>query len=516
MGVAYGTVSGGSVTYTAGDAAATFSAPTGTAIPGAPAIAYGAPQGMVYETNLQAEAPTQTMYVQGDVPAQTMFVQGEAGMQMQPPEMAAQTITYGAPQYEVPGQTMEVGGQAYAVQGQNITYGISGQVEVGQGQTITYGAPSAQFEVQPAEGGVGGSGFVTYSAPPQPEMQGQVTYTTPEMPQGQVTYTTPEMPQGQGTYTTPEMVQGQVTYTGPKMPQGQVTYTGPEMPQGQVTYTTPEIQGQVTYTTPQSVVGGQIGFGGPTIQQCQIGGPQQGSVTIGGTVGYGGQPIQGQIGVPQPTMQGQEFTSNMTVGIQGQIGGNYQGQIVGGMPGQVVQGIPQATYTMGSGAVTQGLSYQIPGQVGYAANSGYQMAGQAGYVYGGAGYTQYSTMMQTGAGASYTPRGQNMQVQGQTSSSYTPPVNYTYGAPSAEITYGAPQADMTYGATAPVAAAMVTPEIVMAQPVQPQKEGLLAAESMLCYTSGPQAQPTEGQESTSTKKGKVTKDSKKKKSGGCC
>merc|ERR1712137_37942 len=493
-GVAYGTVSGGSVTYTAGDATATFSAATDTANPGAPAITYGAPpaidaampggvqisygaggvysgvepQGIVYETNLQAEAPMQTTYVQGDVPAQTMFVQGEASMQMQPPEIAAQTITYGAPQYEVPGQTLEMGGQAYAVQGQNITYGISGQMEVGQGQTITYGAPSAQFEVQPAEGGVGGSGFVTYSAPPQPEMQGQVTYTSPEMPQGQVTYTTPE------------------------------------------------IQGQVTYTTPQSVVGGHIGFGGPTIQQGQIGGPQQGSVTIGGTVGYGGQPIQGQIGVPQPTMQGQEFTSNMTVGIQGQIGGNYQGQIVGGMPGQVVQGIPQATYTMGSGAVTQGLSYQIPGQVGYAANSGYQMAGQAGYVYGGAGYTQYSTMMQTGAGASHTPRGQNMQVQGQTSSSYTPPVNYTYGAPSAEITYGAPQADMTYGAPAPVAAAMVTPEIVMAQPVQPQKEGLLAAESMLCYTSGPQAQPTEGQESTSTKKGKVTKDSKKKKSGGCC
>merc|ERR1712137_1363752 len=472
-GVAYGTVSGGSVTYTAGDATATFSAATDMANPGAPAITYGAPpaidaampggvqisygaggvysgvepQGIVYETNLQAEAPMQTTYVQGDVPAQTMFVQGEASMQMQPPEIAAQTITYGAPQYEVPGQTLEMGGQAYAVQGQNITYGISGQMEVGQGQTITYGAPSAQFDVQPAEGGVGGSGFVTYSAPPQPEMQGQVTYTTPEMPQGQ------------GTYTTPEMVQGQVTYTGPEMPQGQVTYTGPEMLQGQVTYTTPEIQGQVTYTTPQSVVGGQIGFGGPT-----IGGPQQGSVTIGGTVGYGGQPIQGQIGVPQPTMQGQEFTSNMTVGIQGQIGGNYQGQIVGGMPGQVVQGIPQATYTMGSGAVTQGLSYQIPGQVGYAANSGYQMAGQAGYVYGGAGYTQYSTMMQTGAGASYTPRGQNMQVQGQTSSSYTPPVNYTYGAPSAEITYGAPQADMTYGAPAPVAAAMVTPEIVMAQP----------------------------------------------------
>merc|ERR1712137_449904 len=173
MGVAYGTVSGGSVTYTAGDAAATFSAPTGTAIPGAPAIAYGAPQGMVYETNLQVEAPTQTMYVQGDVPAQTMFVQGEAGMQMQPTEMAAQTITYGAPQYEVPGQTMEVGGQAYAVQGQNITYGIADQMEVGQGQTITYGAPSAQFEVQPGESGVG-SGFVTYSAPPQPEMQGQV------------------------------------------------------------------------------------------------------------------------------------------------------------------------------------------------------------------------------------------------------------------------------------------------------------------------------------------------------
>merc|ERR1712137_1293652 len=167
MGVAYGTVSGGSVTYTVGDAAATFSAPTGTAIPGAPAIAYGAPQGMVYETNLQVEAPTQTMYVQGDVPAQT--------------------ITYGAPQYEVPGQTMEVGGQAYAVQGQNITYGIADQMEVGQGQTITYGAPSAQFEVQPGESGVGGSGFVTYSAPPQPEMQGQVAYTTPEMPQGQVT-----------------------------------------------------------------------------------------------------------------------------------------------------------------------------------------------------------------------------------------------------------------------------------------------------------------------------------------
>merc|ERR1712137_1236207 len=354
-GVAYGTVSGGSVTYTAGDATATFSAATDTANPGAPAITYGAPpaidaampggvqisygaggvysggepQGIVYETNLQAEAPMQTTYVQGDVPAQTMFVQGEASMQMQPPEIAAQTITYGAPQYEVPGQTLEMGGQAYAVQGQNITYGISGQMEVGQGQTITYGAPSAQFEVQPAEGGVGGSGFVTYSAPPQPEMQGQVTYTSPEMPQGQVTYTTPE------------------------------------------------IQGQVTYTTPQSVVGGHIGFGGPTIQQGQIGGPQQGSVTIGGTVGYGGQPIQGQIGVPQPTMQGQEFTSNMTVGIQGQIGGNYQGQIVGGMPGQVVQGIPQATYTMGSGAVTQGLSYQIPGQVGYAANSGYQMAGQA-------------------------------------------------------------------------------------------------------------------------------------------
>merc|ERR1712063_217340 len=337
---------------------------------------------------------------------------------------------------------------------------------------------SAQFEVQPAEGGVGGSGFVTYSAPPQPEMQGQVTYTTPEMVQGQVTYTTPEMPQGQ------------VTYTGPEMPQGQVTYTGPEMLQGQVTYTTPEIQGQVTYTTPQSVVGGQIGFGGPTIQQGQIGGPQQGSVTIGGTVGYGGQPIQGQIGVPQPTMQGQEFTSNMTVGIQGQIGGNYQGQIVGGMPGQVVQGIPQATYTQGSGAVTQGLSYQIPGQAGYTANSGYQMAGQAGYVYGGAGYTQYSTTMQTGAGASYTPRGQNMQVQGQTLSSCTPPVNYTYGAPSADVTYGAPQ---------PVVAAKVTPEIVMAQPVQPQNEGLSVAE------------PTEGQEATATKKGRVTKDAKKKK-----
>merc|ERR1712137_579303 len=127
---------------------------------------------------------------------------------------------------------------------------------------------------------------------------------------------------------------------------------------------------------------------------------------------------------------------------QGQIGGSYQGQIVGGqasMPGQVVQGIPQATYTQGSGAVTQGLSYQIPGQAGYTANSGYQMAGQAGYVYGGAGYTQYSTAMQTGTGASYTPRGQNMQVQGQ-----------TYGAPSAEITYGAPPADVTYGAPQPV------------------------------------------------------------------
>merc|ERR1712137_993706 len=439
MGVAYGTVSGGSVTYTAGDAAATFSAPTGTAIPGAPAIAYGAPQGMVYETNLQAEAPTQTMYVQGDVPAQTMFVQGEASMQMQPTKMAAQTITYGAPQYEVPGQTMEVGGQAYAVQGQNITYGIADQMEVGQGQTITYGAPSAQFEVQPGESGVGGSGFVTYSAPPQPEMQGQVAYTTPEMPQGQVTYMTPEMPlpQGQVTYTAPQKQQGQVTYTAPDMLQGQVTYTAPEMPQGQVTYTAPEMQGQVTYTTPQSVVGGQIGFGGPPIQQGQIGGPQQGSITVGGAVGYGGQPIQGQIGVPQPTIQGQEFTStNMTVGIQqGQIGGSYQGQIVGGqasMPGQVVQGISQATYTQGSGAVTQDLSYQIPGQAGYTANSGYQMAGQAGYVYGGAGYTQYSTTVQTGAGASYTPRGQNMQVQGQTLSSCTPPVNYTYGAPSAE------------------------------------------------------------------------------------
>jgi len=174
------------------------------------------------------------------------------------------------------------------------------------------------------------------------------------------------------------------------------------------------------------------------------------------------------------------------------------------MPGQVVQGIPQATYTQGSGAVTQGLSYQIPGQAGYTANSGYQMAGQAGYVYGGAGYTQYSTTVQTGAGASYTPRGQNMQVQGQTLSSCTPPVNYTYGAPSAEITYGAPPADVTYGAPQPVVAAKVTPEIVMAQPVQPQNEGLSVAE------------PTEGQEATATKKGRVTKDAKKKKSGGCC
>merc|ERR1712137_683958 len=363
----------------------------------------------------------------------------------------------------------------------------------------------------PGESGVGGSGFVTYSAPPQPEMQGQVAYTTPEMPQGQVTYMTPEMPlpQGQVTYTAPQKQQGQVTYTTPDMLQGQVTYTAPEMPQGQVTYTTPEMQGQVTYTTPQSVVGGQIGFGGPPIQQGQIGGPQQGSITVGGAVGYGGQPIQGQIGVPQPTIQGQEFTStNMTVGIQqGQIGGSYQGQIVGGqasMPGQVVQGISQATYTQGSGAVTQDLSYQIPGQAGYTANSGYQMAGQAGYVYGGAGYTQYSTTVQTGAGASYTPRGQNMQVQGQTLSSCTPPVNYTYGAPSAEITYGAPPADVTYGAPQPVVAAKVTPEIVMAQPVQPQNEGLSVAE------------PTEGQEATATKKGRVTKDAKKKKSGGCC
>merc|ERR1712137_1078295 len=323
----------------------------------------------------------------------------------------------------------------------------------------------------PGESGVGRSGFVTYSAPPQPEMQGQVAYTTPEMPQGQVTYMTPEMPlpQGQVTYTAPQKQQGQVTYTTPDMLKGQVTYTAPEMQQGQVTYTTPEMQGQVTYTTPQSVVGGQIGFGGPPIQQ-------------------------------------------------GQIGGSYQGQIVGGqasMPGQVVQGIPQATYTQGSGAVTQGLSYQIPGQAGYTANSGYQMAGQAGYVYGGAGYTQYSTTMQTGAGASYTPRGQNMQVQGQTLSSCTPPVNYTYGAPSAEITYGAPPADVTYGAPQPVVAAMVKPEIVMAQPVQPQNEGLSAAESMLCQTSGPQVLPTEGQESTATKKGRVTKDAKKKKSGGC-
>merc|ERR1712137_1242334 len=101
--------------------------------------------------------------------------------------------------------------------------------------------------------------------------------------------------------------------------------------------------------------------------------------------------------------------------------------------------------------------------------------------------------MQTGTGASYTPRGQNMQVQGQ-----------TYGAPSAEITYGAPPADVTYGAPQPVVAAKVTPEIVMAQPVQPQNEGLSVAE------------PTEGQEATATKKGRVTKDAKKKKSGGCC
>merc|ERR1712007_326740 len=86
------------------------------------------------------------------------------------------------------------------------------------------------------------------------------------------------------------------------------------------------------------------------------------------------------------------------------------------------------------------------------------------------------------ASTSYTPPGQIMQVQGQTSSSYTPPANYTYGAPSAEITYAAPQA-------APA-------EIVMAQPVQPQNGGLQAAESMLCYSSGPQA--SEGQEKVST------------------
>jgi len=300
-------------------------------------------------------------------------------------------------------------------------------------------------------------------------------------------------------------VQGQVTYTTPEM-QGQLAYTTQEM-QGQVTYTTPEMQGQVTYTTPPPVVAGPVGIGGPSIQQGQIGEPLtvvqgqeftstigQGGITVGGPTGFGGQSIQ-----------------------QGQISGSYQGQIVGGqasMPGQVIQGIPQGTipYTQGSGAVTQGLSYQIPGQTTYAANAGYQMAGQTGYVYGGAqapspmGYTQYSTMMQTGTGVqastSYTPPGQIMQVQGQTSSSYTPPANYTYGAPSAEITYAAPQA-------APA-------EIVMAQPVQPQNGGLQAAESMLCYSSGPQA--SEGQEKVSTgaKKGKVTKEGKKKKTGGCC
>merc|ERR1712007_292435 len=192
------------------------------------------------------------------------------------------------------------------------------------------------------------------------------------------------------------------------------------------------------------------------------------------------------------------------------------GQIVGGqvsMPGQVVQGIPQATYTQGSGAVTPGLGYQIQGQTTYAVNSGYQIAGQPGYVTGGVGYTQYPTTMQAGyavQGSTYTPRGQNMQVnmqvQGQTSSSYTPPANYAYAAPPADATYGVPQ---------PIGATVVTLEIVMAQPVQPQNEGLLAAESMLCYTSGPQVQLAEGQEKepTTTKKGKVTKDAKKKKSG---
>merc|ERR1712137_366671 len=87
-----------------------------------------------------------------------------------------------------------------------------------------------------------------------------------------------------------------------------------------------------------------------------------------------------------------------------------------------------------SGNSTRSNWWKLPGSncwwasfyAGYTANSGYQMAGQAGYVYGGAGYTQCSTTVQTGAGASYTPRGQNMQVQGQTLSSCTPPVNYTY------------------------------------------------------------------------------------------
>merc|ERR1712211_144605 len=149
----------------------------------------------------------------------------------------------------------------------------------------------------------------------------------------------------------------------------------------------------------------------------------------------------------------------------------------------------------GSGAVTPGVGYQIQGQTTYAVNSGYQIAGRPGDVTGAAGYTQYPTTMQAGyamQGSTYTPRGQNMQVnmqvQGQTSSSYTPPANYSYAAPpGAEITYAAPPADATYVVPQPIGATAVTPEIVMAQPVQPQNEGLLAAESMLCYqwTTGP-------------------------------